>query len=234
MAKNIVHEAADVNVEELAVRIRDELTAAETAGRTALAHGIIAGKYCLQAHDQIGRGFRRWLEQHGLKKTTCYDFMKLARHEESVRRSGHSSIAAALRMLRTKAGKPSKSKKSGTGSPLSKAAWTEATLGERQKFLDAIGADALCETLSLTLRAELRRRVAGQQAAMASSLNETVAKGIRQALSLQKVAKPKDAPAMGVAAALNAVNNKLTSAGLDLNNLTIRLDQAATQKKAAA
>jgi hypothetical protein len=233
MISDIVRETLAVNLDVLAVKIRDECAAAEMADRTALDHGINAGKHCIRVHKQIGRGFRSWLEQHGLKKTTCYDFMKLAEHEECVRRSGHSSIAAALRMLRATAGKPDKSKKANASSlPLSKASWTKATVQERQNFLDAIGADSLCAALSFTLRAELRRRVAGQQRATASPLNGTIAKAIRQALSLQRTTRPRDMPAAGVAAALNAINDKLEGAGFDLNNITIIIDRTTTQKQA--
>jgi hypothetical protein len=233
-----VHDTTDVNLDQLAAKIREECAAADMAGRAALDHGISAGKYCLQVRKQIGRGFRGWLQQHGLKKTTVYDFIKLAEHEESVRRSGHSSIAAALRMLRGKTSKSSSfsesTNKSGTNSSLTKAAWTKATPDERQKFLDDIGADSICGALSFALRAELRRRVAGQQRATTSALSETIAKAIRQALSLQKVTKPKDSPAPGVVSALNAINNKLEAAGLDLNNVTVVIDPIATQKSKAA
>jgi hypothetical protein len=76
-----------------------------------------------------------------------------------------------------KFGNSGKSKKSGaSGSPLSKAAWTKATVQERQEFLDTIGADSICTALSFTLGAELKRRVADQQRATTSALRQTVAK----------------------------------------------------------
>jgi hypothetical protein len=121
-------------------------------------------------------GFRDWLRQHGFNKADAYDFMLLARNAETARNSGHSSIHAT-QMLRAKVGNSGKSKKSGaSGSPLSKAAWTKATVQERQEFLDTIGADSICTALSFTLRAELKRRVADQQRATTSALGETVAK----------------------------------------------------------
>jgi hypothetical protein len=133
-------------------------------------------------------------------------------------------------MLRANSGKSKKS----NASPLSKAAWTKATIWERRRFLDSLGVDSFCEALSHTFRTELKRRVAGQQAAETTELGKTIAAAFRQVLSLQKAGKPKDGPAMGVVSALNAINNKLTAAGLDLNNITgVNIDPAATKRKAA-
>ena len=223
------------DLDEEALHIRQEIASAEDAGRYRLNHAIAAGKHLLKVQVCIKRGFRRWLQDHGLSRSTCYDYMLLAQHEESIRSSGHSSVAAALRMLRTKSGKPNKSGKSSkSNSPLSKAAWTKATVEERRRFLDSIGTNAVCEALSLDFRSDLKRRVAGQQAAITSALCETIAAGVRQVLSLQKAAKAKEVPATGVASALNAINNKLATAGFDLNNLTVGINIAATQTEKAA
>ena len=234
---DIVRDSAKVNLDELAEKIRAEFGEAEAAGRRRIEHAIAAGEYLLKVKEQIGRGLQRWLAEHDLNRTNSYDFMTLAENEESVRRAGHSSIRAALRMLRGKSDKSAAGKAGGktdtTGSPLNKATCTKATIQERQKFLDAIGANSLCEALSLALRAELRRRITGQQRTATSALNETISKAIRQALSLQKAAKVKNAPAPDVAATLNAINNKLEAGGFDLNNVTIAIDPAATQKLAA-
>jgi hypothetical protein len=130
-------------------------------------------------------------------------------------------------MLRAKSSK--KTSKPKPKSPLTKAIWTAASVEERRRFLDSIGVDSFCEAFSTSFRAELRRRVSGQRAAMSSALGDTLAAAFRQALSLQKSAKSKE-----VAAALNAVNNKLGGAGFDLNNITgVIIDAAATRRQAA-
>jgi hypothetical protein len=165
---HIVTDTIHGNLDEEAVIIQRECAAADAAGHARLDHAIEAGKHLLLVHNEIGRGFRAWLQAHGLKKTLAYDYILLAQHEESVRSSGHSSIAAALRMLRAKSDKkPGKSKKKSnpTGSPLTKASWTKATHNEQQRFLDAVGVDAVLGAISFAFRAELKRRVAGQQAA---------------------------------------------------------------------
>jgi hypothetical protein len=226
----------EVNLEQLAAEIRLDCVAVEEAGRCALDRAIAAGKRLLQVKEHIDHGFRQWLKQHGFNKTNCYDFMLLARNEESVRSSGHISIAAALRMLRAKSGRNRSSNKTykSNGSPLTKAAWNKATIAERRQFLDAIGVDSVLEAVSFAFRAELKRRVAGQQAAKVSALSEHIAAAIRQALSCQKSAQDnKDAPAMGVVSALGFINNKLAKAGLDLNNITaVTIDAAATRRAA--
>jgi hypothetical protein len=224
--------SSDVNLEQLADEIRLDCVAVEEAGRCALDRAITAGKRLLKVRECIGRGLRQWLQQHGLSKTVCYDFILLARNEESVRSPGHSSVAAALRMLRAKSSR--KASKPKAKSLLTKALWIAAGIEERRRFLDSIGVNSFCEAFSPPFRAELRRRVGGQRAAMTSALGETVAAAFRQVLSLQKSAKLKDTPAMGVAAALNAVNNKLGAAGLDLNNITaVNIDATATRRQAA-
>jgi hypothetical protein len=235
MVDNIASEPQSVNVlEEHAAAIKRECCAFNAAGQSRLEHAIAAGKHVIAVQERIGHGLRRWLREYGLNKTDCYDFMLLARNEESVRSSGHTSIAAALRMLRAKSVESNKSNKKSDGSPLSRAAWTKATIGERQRFLDSLGVDSFCEALSSAFRTELKRRVAGQQAAETTALGETIAAAFRQVLSLQKAGKPIDGPAMGVVPALNAINKKLTAAGLDLNNITgVNIDPTATKRKAA-
>jgi hypothetical protein len=140
-------------------------------------------------------------------------------------------------MLRAKSGvsnKRSAKSNQSAASPLSKAAWTRATIDERRRFVDGIGVDSLFEALSLSFRAEVKRRIAAEQPTMTSALGETIAAGVRQALSLQKAAKAEDDPATGVASALNAINNKLAAVGFDLNNITkVIIDPAATQRRAA-
>jgi hypothetical protein len=237
MSENIVAQPAVVNLAELAVEIRAEFAAANEAGRSHIAHAIAAGKKLIEARDLIVKerikgGFRAWLQDAGFNKTDAYDYMVLAQSEASVRSSGHSSIAAALRMLRAKTGQKSTAKS--PESPLTRAAWARATPDERRRFLDSIGTDSLCAAFSTALRAELKRRVGGQHAAQASALSATIAAGLRQALSLQKTSRPKDVPAIGVASALNAINNKLAAAGLDLNDLvSVVLDPAVTRRNAA-
>jgi hypothetical protein len=242
MAEDIITDGKNINLNELAAKIRHEFGKIDAAdheikavGHRGIGHAIAAGRYFFLVQQQIGRGFRRWLAAHGFKHSTAYNYMLLAEHAETVHRDGHSSIRAALRELRAKLGpsKRSDKPKQTHESPLTKAAWTKATIDEQRRFLDSVGADSLCKALSLSLRAELRRRVSGQQAAQTSALAETIAAGLRQVLSLQKTSKVKNMAAMGIASALNALNNKLEAAGLDLNNVAVVIDPNATQKKAA-
>jgi hypothetical protein len=241
MTEDIITDGENINLNELAAKIRHEFGEIDAAdheikaiGHRGIGHAIAAGRYFFLVREQIGRGFRRWLAAHGFKHSTAYNYMLLAEHAETVHRDGHSSIRAALRELRAKLGPSNRSDKpkQTSESPLTKAAWTKATIDEQRRFLDSIGANSLCQAFSFALRAELGRRVAGQRRAANSALSEVIAKGIRQALSLQKVAKPEDGPAVGVAAALNVINTKLKSAGLDLNDVVVVIDAMAA--KAAA
>lgn len=104
MSQNIATASPDLNLEQEAAIIQRECAAADAAGHCRIDHGIEAGNHLINVKQCIGRGLRGWLAKHDLKKTQCYDFMLLALNAESVRRAGHSSIAAALRTLRAKSG----------------------------------------------------------------------------------------------------------------------------------
>ena len=182
----VTHEAQEVestDLEALAVKIRDEYTAADKAGCARIDHAIVAGKYLRQVQGQIGRGlggFRSWLERHNLKPTTAYNYIKLANNEwqirrwlesvESVQASEHFSVEGVLRMLRParpSSSKPDKDTKGVSGSvltPPKRADWTRATSEERQLYttalIDAVGGvDAFVASMSPAQRAELRSLV---------------------------------------------------------------------------
>ena len=175
--------------------------------------------------------WQRWLRENCLTAlSTAQLYIQLAEHraeiEAEIQRGVELSLRSARRLISTKAPKCSKP----PVTPLRKAVWVGATPEDRRAFLDSIGMEAVLQALSPSARAELHRRVAGQHAAKTSALSETIAAGLRQALSLQKAARSEAGPAMGVAPALNAINNKLAAAGFDLNYIRVVIDPAATQK----
>jgi hypothetical protein len=156
--------ASEVNqildLDGLLVCIKLEFEDVEKAEGTALDHAIAAAHHLNRARDLLPPkhpgGFRGWMEAHGLKKTQCYSYMKLAANEASVRTSGHTSIIAALKALsRAKPRKP----KSESPRALTKAAWVNATSDERREFLDAIGVDEILEAMSGEFGHKLRARV---------------------------------------------------------------------------
>jgi hypothetical protein len=152
---NIVADAAAVKLEEEAEIIRRECTAADEAGLCRIDHAMEAGKHANQVKDCIPRRFGRWLRDNGLKRTTVYDYMLLARNEESVRRSGHCSIAGALRMLRAKSGKTPRSKTAKPKETLARH-WKRENELARTTFLDEIGIDQFRMAMSLIFYRRLR------------------------------------------------------------------------------
>jgi hypothetical protein len=231
---NIGNATENFNLPELLVEIRaaleavdKTLEAVDKAESSALEHAIAAGKYLRQAHEQVGRGFENWLKNNGLQKSTCYQYMQL--FDQSVHGHGRfASISEALRALRADTARPSKPKKKA----LSAADFHKAGLEERRAFLDAIGVEELCGSMSFTLRAKLQSRLP-QFRAKASTLGGTIAKAIQQALSLQKCSDRKGEAARGVANCLNVINAKLEAEGLSLNNVDVVIDRSATICKAA-
>jgi hypothetical protein len=231
---------APVDLAVLADTIRSHHQFVMAAINKGLDHAIAAGEGLNVAHEIVPHGkWTTYVHSCDLNERTARRYMQLAKARSMIEgnrsRATELSIAGALRLIGGNSkGKTKIDRTASSSPPLSKAAWAKASIEDRRRFLEAIGANSLCEALSFALRAELRRRIAGQQTATTSSLAETIAKALRQALSLQKANNTSmDTPAAGVAAALDAVNNKLAGANLDLNNLVVVLDVMATQKKAA-
>jgi hypothetical protein len=153
---DIVTPASSVNVlEEHAVAIKNGCRAFHDMGQNRIDIALAVGKHVIAVQERIGRGLRAWLKEWGLNKTDCYDFMLLARNEESVRSSGHSSVAAALRMLRKSSGSPRKAKEA-KSQPDGISWWKRASDPERTGFLDGVGISDFRQAMSLTFYRQLR------------------------------------------------------------------------------
>jgi hypothetical protein len=151
--------ASEIDLEKEAAAIKHELDGVENCGRFDVSRAIAVGHHLLKVKPYIKRGFRRWLEKHGLKKTDCYDYMLLAKNEESVRSSGHSSVAAALRMLRVKSGRGSSSSKAKKPNETLAQHWKREKESVRAAFLDQIGVQGFLEAISPAFRQELCDRM---------------------------------------------------------------------------
>jgi hypothetical protein len=83
---------------------------------------------------------------------------------------------------------------------------------------------------------ELERRIDGQRAATAAKssaeIGRVISKALRQALSLQQVAKSKDTVAAGVVPALNSILSKLQAAGFDLHDIEVVIKAQAMRRAA--
>jgi hypothetical protein len=155
MSEDITTDSYNVNVlEERAAAIKREWRAYHAAGQSRLEHAFAAGHHLVAVQERLGRGLRGWLKDHGLNKTDCYDFMLLARHEESVRTSGHSSVAAALRMLRKSSGSTGKAK--AESKPDQASLWKRMSAAERTAFLDDVGVDDFRLAMSFNFYRQIR------------------------------------------------------------------------------
>jgi hypothetical protein len=229
---NIVADAAAVKLEEEAAIIQRECAAADAAGLSRLAHAIEAGKHALKVRNYIKRGFRSWLHAHDLKKTTLYDYMLLAEHEERVRSSGHSSIASALRMLRTR---------SNTSNRTTKAKESLARHWKREKelartaFLDEIGIDEFRLSMSLTFYRRLRDLVRVERVESDPSGKGTTL--LKKALSHIRAADASNTSETAAAAdiheAANCLRALLKTLGNDPNSAVFGISAAAKKKTAA-
>jgi hypothetical protein len=172
------------NLDRLAFSIRQAFEWIEQSEDDALHHALGAGNDLNLVRDVVNArkhkhpgGFRGWMEEHGLRKSACYNYMLIARHWESVHARGHKSIGEALRALRAKPSNAGKrSDKSENAEPKSPALSQEAVVAALVKFtpdqqlacleaigigevLDTIGVDGVLAGMSSEFGRELRSRV---------------------------------------------------------------------------
>jgi hypothetical protein len=147
-------------LDRLTFSIRQQLALIEQYESDALLYACAAGEDLNRVHDLVRSrpgGFRGWLEEHGLKKSACYNYMLIAKHWESVQSSGHRSIDAALRALRTKPSNTSKHSESENAEPKSPAlsqesmvaTWVNFTPDQRLALLEAIGIGEVLDTIGV-------------------------------------------------------------------------------------
>ena len=160
--------------------------------------------------------------------------MLLARNEESVRSSGHCSIAAALRMLRAKSGKTPRSKAAKPNETLTRH-WKRESEAARTEFLDEIGIDEFRLAMSLTFYRRLRDRVRVEKVESDPSGKGTTL--LKKALSHIRAADAsttsETAAAADIHEAINCLRALLKTVGNDPNSAVFGIS-AAAKKKAAA
>jgi hypothetical protein len=246
MPENIVTDTADVNLTEIAATIRAELRSEGKVGAALLHHAMRAGDglNLAQANQhKTNLTWKQWLRANCLiSPRTALVRQQLARHREEIeaevqRVGDYFSIRAALRKITKTKKKSSDKPKPPTDVASFLSIWNKADHQTRVAILDLIGIDALLEALSQQLRREIERRVLNRHhkasAKTNGKFNEQAAAALRQALSMQKIAKDKNTMAMGVVSALNMINNLLAKGGIDLNNVVgLEIDLQATVAKA--
>jgi hypothetical protein len=227
------------DLDELVARIRDAHQAVQQQASGMLRAAMAAGEALITAKAQVPDGkWSAWLRHFcNFSRRTAYVYMQLAAHraeiEQVVQHAAHPSLREALRLIA-----PSRScrHKDGTANTtvpvLDPAAWAAAGPAERGEFLAHIGLPAILAAMPDTWRAEIARRVEGQRRQAASPLAETLTRALRHALSLQASAEG-DALGNSVAAALNALANKLSANGLDLHDLDVVIRAPTTKRRAA-
>jgi hypothetical protein len=220
--------------------IRTSHQAVRNAAHNILREAITAGEALLKLKASVSHGeWGHYLRRHcELGERTAQVYMRLAEHraelEANPQRAADLSLRGALRLIPNKSGKPTKSTKAGAA--LSSLAWSNATVDERCRFVDAIGLIPWLAAMPPSWLPELERRIDGQRTAATKNVknvDDTLSKALRQALSLQKTADNKDNNSAGIAAALNAILNKLKATGLDLNDVELTTIRAVHTKRAA-
>ena len=210
------------------------------AGRTALRAAIEAGAALLRLKKLVNHGeWAHFLRRHcELGERTAQIYIQLAVHRELIeanpQRAADLSLRGALKLISGS----DKSAQSNKTAELSSLAFMDATVEARCLFVDAIGLIAWLAAMPPAWIPELERRIDGQRAATAATVEgklvKTLSKALRQALSLQKTTQNKDNTSASVAAALNGFLSKLNTAGLDFNDLDVVVRVASATRKRAA
>jgi hypothetical protein len=220
--------------------IRTSHRAVRDAAHNIGHEAITAGTALLKLKELVKHGeWRHYLERHcELGDRTARVYMQLAEHRELIeanrQHAADLSLRGALKLIGKEPDKDGKSAKSAkTATSLSTLAWSNATVEERCRFVDAIGFISWLAAIHPSWFPELERRIDGQRTAATKNVDQTLSKALRQALSLQKIANDKDHTSVSVAAALNAILNKLKATGLDLNDVEVTTIRAVRTKRAA-
>lgn len=240
----IITDNPAVNLADVAAIIRTELQNEHKAGAALLRHAMAAGDALNLAQANLHKTnltWKRWLRENCFcSDRTAIVRQQLARHrnevEAEIQKVGDDlSIRAVLRKINKSTKKTAKSKPPADVATFL-SIWRKADHQTRAAILDGIGCEGLLGALSPQLRREIERRVLGhhrKRSAFADvKFNSQAAGALRQALSMQKTAKDKNAPALGVVSALNMLNNLLIKSGIDLNNIVgFEIDMDATVAK---
>jgi hypothetical protein len=209
----------------------------------ALQHAMAAGDALLAARELVPAGqWLAYLRKTDIGERSAQVYIRVAKRRadlEAQSSAGPLSIAAALEFLKEPApakAKPRPKIKRAKATATSFNAltwWSKASAEARQRFFDSIGLLALLAALPPEFRVEIERRAARHRATGASKLANTLTGALKTALSLQAGASA-NRPAAGVANALNAINNKLKSEGLDLHDVEIAVSTNAESRRCAA
>jgi hypothetical protein len=237
-------EQAQDRLAELTAAAQQEHLAVGHALGNALRHAMAAGDALLAARELVPAGqWQAYRRKHtDISERSAQVYVRVAKHRadlEAQSSAGPLSIAAALEFLKEPASttaRPRAKTKSAKATATSFEAltwWSKASGEARQCFFDGIGLLALLAALPPDWRIEIERRVARHRSAGTSKLANTLTGALKTALSLQAGASA-DRSAAGVANALNAINNKLKSEGLDLHNVEIVVSTNAESRRCAA
>jgi len=146
------------SLEELAIRIREEHTAAEQAAKAAkqadknaFDHAVEAGRTLIVAKDRLGHGeWGGWLKKNcEISERQAQRYMQIARGADQIRHTMSdlpcSSINQALKAVAKH--NPERPRKLEPKEKLSSLAWSQASLEKRRHFIDGIGKIELFEAV---------------------------------------------------------------------------------------
>jgi hypothetical protein len=227
---------------DLVARVRERHVRVGLALADALNFAMDAGDALLAARQLVpAGGWGALLRNCDLSERSARVYQQVAKSRALLERQSSAgrplSIAAALEYLKDPEAsrkRSTKTKASASATSFDALAWWGNASGEaRQRFFDGIGLLAFLAALPPDWRIEIERRATRHRAAGTSKLANTLSSALKTALSLQAGASAGRSAAE-VANALNAINNKLKSEGLDLHDVEIVLSTNAESHRCAA
>jgi hypothetical protein len=243
--KDCCSEHCAIPLEELADQIRERHKVVRAALANALAAALDAGDALIEAQTRVPKGkWQQWLQKNCfLGLSTAKLYMRFARGrgriEHEIERAGDLSIRAVRKLLKDESSKnepdePSENAPEESESeldPVIQAVETLKALSNEQltRVWDTLTLAPFLRTISVDLRSELERRIAGLRSHAKGGGKPALQREseiLRQALShIRIAAMPETTPAgakLAEAQALQALRVLAKALGaVDIDNVTL-------------
>jgi Protein of unknown function (DUF3102) len=230
---NIVTDTVNVKPDDLAAlaaTIRSYHERVVAAIGNALNHAFAAGEALIEAKAKVPHGdWAAWVQRCGINERTARRYMQLAKArsiiESKTVRATDLTLAGALRMIGNKGSSGGRGNDQGDAPAprLSSYAWSEATLEERRKFLDAVGPVSILEAIPRTWQPQFQRYAQ-------RDTDDRIAKCLRLALA----GTISEATAPEAINALRTVKNLIAASGHDPHEIVgLKFNRRQTIDKTA-
>jgi hypothetical protein len=220
---------ASVSLDELALRVRTALRAAQQSRCNALHQDLAVGDALIEAQARVSSNWKQWLRENCfLSVRTALLYQRLARHraeiEAEIERVGELSLRAAVRLIAEPSTRNATPPKPSLVTAIKKATDEEVT-----EALTAYGFPSFLRTMPADWRPQIAARLRRRDEELPGSPDLRPTEILRRALGLIKNIKsdPKISPAVAASnekeavVALHALLTWAANNGLSVNDIAV-------------